>query len=103
MRNDAYECGIILLSLPVKAETPIGVPILGCVNDGPFGAHTTRHSIDTEKNTLHLTELKVIGYPSEITIHTSDPNSKSSNILSDGSLADILRPGHLAQKRSTGP
>jgi hypothetical protein len=28
----------------------------------------------------------------DITIHMSDPNSKSSNILSDGSLNDISRP-----------
>ena len=38
------------------------------------------------------TELKVIGHPSDIAIHVSDPNSKSSKILSDGSLTDILRP-----------
>ena len=31
-------------------------------------------------------KLKVIG-------HMSDPNSKSSDILSDGPVKDILRPG----------
>jgi hypothetical protein len=41
------------------------------------------------------TELKV-HRTSHITIHMSDPNSKSSNILSDGSLTDISRPAHPA-------
>ena len=39
------------------------------------------------------TELKVIGHTSDIIIHMSDLNSKSSNVLSDGSQTDILRPG----------
>jgi hypothetical protein len=35
------------------------------------------------------TELKVIG-------HMSDPNSTSSDILSDGPVKEILRPGKFA-------
>ena len=38
-----------------------------------------------------LNSCKVIGHPLS-TIHMSDPNSKSSNILSDCSLTDILKP-----------
>ena len=33
----------------------------------------------------------LISKPSDITIHMSDPNSKSSNILSDASLTEILK------------
>jgi hypothetical protein len=43
------------------------------------------------------TELKVNGHHH---IHMSDPNSKSSGILSDGPVKDILRPA-LASLRCT--
>jgi hypothetical protein len=41
------------------------------------------------------TELKVIG-------HMSDPNSKSSDILSDGPVKDILRPGGGGEGSTAG-
>ena len=37
-------------------------------------------------------QAKLNSKSSDVTIHMSDPDSKSSNILSDGSLTDILRP-----------
>jgi hypothetical protein len=37
-------------------------------------------------------QAKLNSKSSDVTIHMSDPDSKSSSILSDGSLTDILRP-----------
>ena len=37
-------------------------------------------------------QAKLNSKSSDVTIHTFDPNSKSSNILSNGSLTHILRP-----------
>jgi hypothetical protein len=50
--KDAFECGITALISCYGGNT-LGVPILECVNEGPFGPHTTRHTIDTERNTPH--------------------------------------------------